>query len=138
MTSFLTIAEVFKARCEGVAKPLSEEDEDKIAIFFRSDVILGVPVDRRTSELTRKLMRSHQQCAKPTDGVHLATAILLNVDELHTYDSSDLLGLSGKVARADGEMLTICTPYVPEPRLDLQGGKNSNHLGPNQEPERIS
>ncbi len=118
-TSFFTLAEVFKAKCEGTAKPLEENEEDKIAAFFASDVIIGVPVDRRTAELARKLMRKHPCCKKPTDAVHLATAIFMNVDEMHTYDASDLLSLSGKVARQDGEMLVICSPVVQEPELDL-------------------
>lgn len=125
-TSFFTQAEVFKAKCEGAAKPLDENEEDKIAVFFESDQIIGVPVDRRTAVLARKLMRRHPECKKPTDAVHLATAILTNVDEMHTYDASDLLGLSGKVARQDGEMLIICTPAIDEPELDLSGGENTN------------
>ncbi len=123
MTSFFTLAEVYKARCEGKAKPLADAEEDKVAAFLRSEHIMGAPLDRRTGELARKLMREHPECGKPTDAVHLATAILMNVDELHTFDASDLLKLSGKVARRDGEMLTICAPYVPEPKLPLDGGK---------------
>lgn len=76
--------------------------------------------------LARRLMRRHPECKKPTDAVHLATAILVNVDEMHTYDASDLLGLSGKIARQDGVMLTICTPVVDEPEFDLSGGENGN------------
>ena len=116
---------MFKAKCEGRAKPLSEDEEDKIAKFFESDQILGVPVDRRTSELARRLMRRHEVCKKPTDAVHLATAILLNVDEMHTYDGSDLLGLSKVVAREDGQMLVICNPYIEEPELDLEAAQGA-------------
>jgi predicted nucleic acid-binding protein len=120
ITSFLTFAEVFKAKCEGKAKPLEEDREDAVAGFFSSERILPVVLDRRTAELARKLMRRHPECKKPTDAIHLATAILLNVDELHTYDGSDLLVLTDKVARQDGEMLIICTPNVKEPELLLE------------------
>lgn len=119
ITSFFSLTEVFKAKCEGTKKPLSEEGEDAIAKFFEGDRILGVPVDRRTSEFARKLMRRHPECKKPTDAIHLATATLMNVDEMHTFDGADLLSLNGKVAREDGEMLVICTPYVEDPGLDL-------------------
>lgn len=68
-------------------------------------------------------MRRHAVCKKPSDAVHLATAILLNVDEMHTYDGSDLLDLNEKVARQDGEMLKICHPYIEEPELDLEAPK---------------
>jgi hypothetical protein len=61
-------------------------------------------------------MRHHPQCKKPSDGVHLATALALIVDEMHTYDGSDLLGLDGKVNRADDKPLKICTPKpTPKP-----------------------
>jgi predicted nucleic acid-binding protein len=120
ITSFFTFAEVFKAKCEGKAKPLDEAKEDEVAAFLQSEHILPVTVDRRTAELARRLMRRHPECKKPSDAVHLATAILLNVDEMHTYDGSDLLALSEKVARQDGEMLKICPPYVKEPELEFK------------------
>jgi predicted nucleic acid-binding protein len=121
VTSFFTFAEVFKAKVEGKAKPLDEASEDNVAAFLASEHILPVPVDRRTAELARRLMRRHTECKKPSDGVHLATAILLNVEEMHTYDGSDLLGLNEKVARSHGEMLKVCAPYVKEPELRLEG-----------------
>jgi hypothetical protein len=65
------------------------------------------------------LMRHHPECKKPSDGVHLATALLLNVDEMHTYDKSDLIPLDRKVMRADGVPLRICQPYVVAPPLPL-------------------
>jgi predicted nucleic acid-binding protein len=117
LTSFFSFAEVFKAKCEGPAKPLDEAGDDKIAAFLASDHILPITLDRRTAELSRRLMRRHPECKKPSDAVHLATAILLNADELHTYDGSDLLLLNKLVARQDGEMLVICRPYVAQPEL---------------------
>jgi hypothetical protein len=64
-------------------------------------------------------MRQHSECKNPSDGVHLATALALNVDEMHTHGKSDLIRLSGKVLRADGVPLKICAPYIPEPPLAL-------------------
>lgn len=119
ITSFFTFAEVFKAKAEGKVKPLDEEEEAHVAAFLASEHILPVPVDRRTAELARRLMRRHEECKKPSDGIHLASAILMNVVEMHTYDGSDLLVLSSKVARSDGEMLMICTPYVQQPEFQL-------------------
>lgn len=117
LTSFFSFAEVFKAKCEGPAKPLDTDGEDKIAGFLASEHILPITMDRRTAELARRLMRRHPGCKKPSDAVHLATAILMNVDEMHTYDGSDLLKLNKLVARQDGEMLTICPPYVEQSEL---------------------
>ena len=77
-------------------------------------------------------MRRHSECKKPSDAIHLATAILMNVDEMHSYDGSDLLGLNEKVARQDGEMLVICTPNVPEPEFLLE--QKSDDTGESSEP----
>lgn len=125
VTSFFTFAEVFKVKCEDSAKPLSDDGEDLIAGFFASDKIVPRVMDRAVVEKARRLMRKHPACKKPSDAVHLASALLMNVDEMHTYDGSDLLILSEKVSRADGELLTICTPYVAQPDL-LQGIKSDD------------
>ena len=109
-TSFFTYAEVFKAKCEGKAKPLAEADDKAIEEVLSQDFIEPVVVDEVIGIAARRLMRAHEECKKPTDGIHLATALRLNVDEMHTYDGSDLLHLSGKVNRADGMPLTICVP----------------------------
>lgn len=114
-TSFFTFAEVFKAKCEGTAKPLAEEQDKLIEALLRQKWIRPTVVDEQIGIAARRLMRHHPECKKPSDGVHLATALALNVDEMHTYDGSDLLKLDGKINRADGKPLKICTPYVPPP-----------------------
>ena len=113
-TSFFTFAEVFKVKCEDGAKPLTEEGDKKIEQLLRQNWIRPVLVDERIG-VAAPLMRLHPQCKKPTDGIHLATALALNVDEMHTYDGSDLLGLDGKVNRVDGKPLTIIKP-TPAPK----------------------
>jgi len=115
-TSFFTFAEVFKAKCEGPGKPLSEEDDQRIEALLRQKWIRPILVDERIGVASRRLMRRHTVCKKPSDGIHLATALALNVDEMHTYDGSDLLALDGKVNRADGKPLKICPP-TPAPRI---------------------
>jgi predicted nucleic acid-binding protein len=114
-TSFFTFAEVFKVRCEDTGKPLSEEGDKNIELLLRQAWIRPIVVDERIGTAARRLMRLHPQCKKPSDGIHLASALALNVDEMHTYDGSDLLVLNGKVNRADGKPLTICTP-TPVPK----------------------
>jgi predicted nucleic acid-binding protein len=115
-TSFFTFAEVFKAKCEGEAKPLSVENDVKIEQFLRQKWVRPAVVDERIGIAARRLMRHHPQCKKPSDGIHLATALALNVDEMHTYDNSDLLGLTGKIMKPNGSPLTICPPKpVPKP-----------------------
>lgn len=104
-------------KCEQPGKPLQKDGEDLIASFFSSEKIIPRVLDRQIAESARQLMRRHPECKKPADAVHLATALRMNVDELHTYDGSDLLLLDKLVARSDGEMLRICRPYVPQPDL---------------------
>jgi predicted nucleic acid-binding protein len=119
-TSFWAFAEVFKAKCEGPAKPLAEAQDRQIETMLGQRWVQPVVVDGLIGTAARRLMRRHPECKKPTDAVHLATALALNVEEMHTFDRSDLLGLDGKVNRADGVPLKICVPYVLEPPLPLQ------------------
>lgn len=117
-TSFFTFAEVFKVRCIDKSKPLSEDGDRQIELLLRQPFIRAIVVDELIGVAARRLLRYHTQCKKPSDGIHLATAIRLNVDEMHTFDGSDLLGLDGKVARLDGKMLKICPPLpAPSPPL---------------------
>ena len=118
-TSFFAFAEVFKAKCEGLAKPLAEAQDKIIEALLRQRWGQPVVVDERIGTAARRLMRQHPECKKPSDAIHLATALALNVDEMHTYDRSDLLRLSEKLNRADGLPLKICTPYVTAPPLPL-------------------
>lgn len=115
-TSFFTFAEVFKAKCEGIAKPLSEDEDKQIEALLRQPWIRPVLVDERIRVAARRAMRHHSECKKPADAVHLVTACMLNVDEMNTFDGSDLLKLDGKVNRADGRPLRICVP-TPTPVL---------------------
>jgi hypothetical protein len=57
---------------------------------------------------------------RPVDACHLASAALANVEEMHTYDVK-LLALNGKLDKANGTKLRICTPDPggkPAPLLD--------------------
>jgi predicted nucleic acid-binding protein len=124
-TSFFTWAEVFKARCEGKAKPLDEAGDKNIEAVLGQDFIEPVVLDEGIGIAARRLMRAHPDCKKPSDGIHLATALRLSVDEMHTYDGSDLLRLTGKLMCADGRYLAIYParprpppPPAPAPLLD--------------------
>jgi predicted nucleic acid-binding protein len=118
-TSFFAFAEVFKAKCEGPAKPLAEAQDRAIEALLRQPWVQPILVDERIGTAARRLMRRHPECKKPSDGIHLATALALNVDEMYTYDKSDLLSLSEKVMRGDQVPLKICAPYVSAPPLPL-------------------
>ncbi len=110
-TSSLTLAEVYKFKCEE-PKALAEHHDDLFEAYMASDFVVEVQVDHAIATLSRRLCRAHPPLRKPNDGIHLASAVLSNIDEFHTFDHDDLLVLSGKVLRANGTVLTMMEPQI--------------------------
>lgn len=110
-TSSLTLAEVYKFKCEST-KSLAVEQDKIFEDYISSDFVVEVQVDHEIAVMSRRLCRHHRELKKPTDGIHLASAIVNNLDEFHSFDHSDLLVLNGNVSRADGLKLHICKPYL--------------------------
>ena len=106
--SAFCIAEVYKVKCEGDWTAVSPENDGKINNLFEQDWVKIVQLDSEIAKLAKKLLRTHEKLKKPSDAIHLATAIYWDVDQLHTYDGSDLLGLT--VQTANGKDLKICKP----------------------------
>jgi hypothetical protein len=46
---------------------------------------------------------------KPPDATHIASAIIANVDEMHTFDEK-ILNLNGQIDKLDGNKLKIIKP----------------------------
>jgi predicted nucleic acid-binding protein len=115
VTSALTLAEVnrISANSGGLA-----DTEDKLAAFFENDFIIVSMLDRRIGEMARKLMQKGLPGLKPLDAVHLASALVANVDEMHSFDD-DLLDLSEKIDKLDGKPLKISKPALSGPPLPL-------------------
>jgi len=109
-TSGLSLAEV----CRDAQ--VKQEDGDTLSDFFRNEYILIVPVDRYVGTLARQLMQSNLAGLKPPDAVHLATALIAEATEFHTFDGK-LLKLDQKIARPGGGFLTIRKPPAPPPSL---------------------
>ena len=109
-TSSLTLAEVYKFKCEG-PKALAESQDALFESYIASDFVVEVQVDHQIAVLARRLCRAHSALKKPPDGIHLASAVIYNLDEFHTFDQDDLLALEGTVMRADGSPLKICKPH---------------------------
>lgn len=108
-TSSLALAEVYKFKCDGPKALLPDQD----AIFEQyidSDFVVEVQVDHTIALMARRLCRAHPPLKKPNDGIHLASAVINNLDEFHSFDGDDLLVLAGKVMRQDGQPLLICEP----------------------------
>jgi predicted nucleic acid-binding protein len=118
LTSTLSFVEVCKK------SDVRTVGEDKIGAFFENDFILPMNLDRIVGEHARLLMTSGYTGLKPLDAVHLASAVLGQATEMHTFDDK-LLKLNGYVDRVDGGKLKICLPDFGDklPPLLSQMGK---------------
>lgn len=117
-TSALTLAEVFKKSVAGKPMSLPESKDIEFEHYVEQEFLIVVQVDLDIGTQARRLLRSHPKLKKPADAIHLATAVLYNLDEFHTYDEANLLALNGKVLRQDGTPLKICVPPAdPNPGL---------------------
>ena len=104
VTSALTMAEVSKLKNLNLIDELKEK---LITEFFENDYFSIRNVDRFVAEKARAIAR---KCGvKPPDAIQIATAILMEVEVMHTFDGK-VLGLSGLV---EVEELKIEEP--PEP-----------------------
>ncbi len=115
VTSAFTLAEVFKKKCVATSDGLPPVSDTAFEDFLTKECVVMVNVDREVGTYARRLLRSFPEIKKPQDAIHLATAALNNLDELHTYDGANLLPLDGKIQRADKQPLRICTPLAPPP-----------------------
>ena len=114
LTSALSLAEVCKNPAIRATAP------DQISDYFETDYILLVNLDRYVGERARILMTSGYSGLKPPDAIHVATACISGVDEMHTFDDL-LIGLDGIIDKIDGTKLKICKPdpgAPPAPLLD--------------------
>lgn len=110
-TSAYIHLEVHKAKSQGGDPYPPEESDQIIDALLEQPHVMRVQIDVEIAKLARDLRRSHgSELKQKADAIHLATAVYHNVEELHTYDKSDLLSLNGKVQKQDGTYLHICIP----------------------------
>jgi hypothetical protein len=89
--SAFTMVEVVKLKHLGL---LDEQTEQLITDWFENDYISVRNVDRFVAEKARPIVRKFG--VKPPDGIQIATAILMEVEVMHTFDAK-LIGLSGLI-----------------------------------------
>jgi predicted nucleic acid-binding protein len=95
-------------------------DDGKVRDFFDNDYILLVAADKYVCDIARALMLAGHAGLKPPDAVHIATAIISNADEFHTFDAK-LLALDAVIDKMDSTKLKIrkpTLPAAPAPLLD--------------------
>jgi len=112
LTSTLSLVEV----CKDPA--IKAQPADAVADYFENDYILLVNLDRSVGEHARSLMTAGHAGLKPPDAIHLATAAISGVEELHTFDGK-LLDLDGVLDKSDGTKLKICKPDPGAPPAPL-------------------
>jgi predicted nucleic acid-binding protein len=117
-TSAFTLAEVWKKKCEAENVGIQEDQDRAFEDFIESEFIKKINVDVDVGNLARRLLRRHTGLGKPQDAIHVASCLLANLDELHTFDGSDLLKFDGVLPRRDKSKLRICPPPPPpEPEM---------------------
>lgn len=109
-TSAFTLAEVYKKKCSGEASGIPRDKDKDFENYIEQEFVTKVQVDVDVGLLARRLLRQYPTIKKPQDAIHVATCLLNNLDELHTFDGNDLLALDGKIPREDHQFLRICTP----------------------------
>ncbi len=114
-TSAFTLAEVYKRKCDVKTDGIASEQDVQFEEFIMQDCVIIAQVDVDVGTAARRLLRTYPQIGKPQDAIHVATAIINNLDELHTFDRTDLLELNGVLDRLDGVKLKVCPPPSPPP-----------------------
>ena len=130
LTSALSLSEVSRpsSKPDGVAA-----STDDLAAFFQNDFIVVVMLDRQIGELARALMQRGYAGLKPLDAVHLASALIANIDEMHTFDDK-LVRLSERIVKRDGKPLKICKPSMGgDPLPLLETPPNTLEVPPDRE-----
>lgn len=114
-TSSFTLAEVYKRKCDGIQIGIEEQYDQRFEDLIESEFVKKVSVDMDVGKVARRLLRRFPKIGKPQDAIHLATCLIENVDELHTFDKDDLLAMNGLLDRLDKQKLRICQPPYPPP-----------------------
>ena len=94
---------------------MTEDNLKKIENIFNQPFVKRVPVDVEISSRARRLYREIPKLNKAPDAVHLVSAMKWDIPIIHSYDSKDLLHLSGKVQTDKGNDISIFEPTEIEP-----------------------
>lgn len=113
LTSTFTLSEVYRLKCEDGEKRLPEDKDKIFEELLDQEFVFHVTVTREIGIYARRLLRRIDGLKCPQDAIHLASAAINNVDELHTFDGNHLLPFDQKIDRKDGQKLRICAPPNP-------------------------
>jgi predicted nucleic acid-binding protein len=131
-TSTINYAECFKKKYGGYADGIDESKDRALESFFRNDYIRLIQVSAEVGITARDILRKFDSVKKPNDGIHLASAVVNNIHEFHTFDKENLLPLNGMIRCIDGAPLHIIEPRHPA-QQDLFPESNKQNIDNNSE-----
>jgi len=102
-TSALTLVEVIYPD----SFPNAQAAEREVEQFFRRKYIRVVDLQWEVARIAREMQRLFPNRLGARDAIHLATAIHVKAEALHTYDRRNLQACNGKIP---GRTLRICPP----------------------------
>jgi len=111
ITSAISLTEVLEG-------DLTDEQRRRYELSLKRPTTVIQNLDRRVSEVAGEVRSYYRQKGiklKSPDAVHLATALMLKVDELHTFDQG-LLRFNGDLM---GHNIKICKPKPGQLSLGL-------------------
>jgi predicted nucleic acid-binding protein len=95
--------------------PLSQEQEKALDMYLKKSSFIVISLNRSIAKLARELRGKYQdQGLKGVDAVHLASAIEVKADYLHTYNQH-LLQLSPSVS----EIIITQPDWPKQGKLDM-------------------
>ena len=109
-TSTFTLAEVWKRKCGDEHLSLPRAKDNIFEDFIEREFVRKIQVDVDVGMTARRLLRQFEGLGKPQDAIHVASCLLNNIDEMHTFDGDDLIKFDGQIPRIDRVKLTICPP----------------------------
>ncbi|MFH1158107.1 MAG: type II toxin-antitoxin system VapC family toxin [Pseudomonadota bacterium] len=115
VTSALTLAEVLAMKRKTA---IPKEKRDDVINFFKNEYIVVINLDRKIAENARDLV--WDSGIDPKDAVHVATALKLGLNMMHTFDA-DLIKKTGTLGTP---RLIIEQPRAAQPKFDLKVVKN--------------
>lgn len=104
---------------EVLAGKLTNEQKQRYDSIFQRPNIVVINVHPGIVEKAAEIREYYLalgKSIKSPDSIHLATALLVGVDVLHTFDSDDLIPLDGNVM---GHNLRISKPFCQQGILNL-------------------
>lgn len=131
-TSAFTLAEVWKRKCAEENVGIQQSKDRDFENYIEKEFITKVSVDIDVGNLARRLLREIPGLGKPQDAIHVASCLLNNIDELHTFDDENLIRFDGQLPRWDKLKLRICPPPErpenPQAEMFDEGGDPGDQL----------